>query len=677
MLVAARALHFGAALLLFGGFAFLVFVVRPTLRDAGACAEESALHRFLLRLAGSSVVVALVFGALWLGFAAAEMSDVAYQEAWRRDVLGAVLDETRFGQLWKVRFAIAVALGVAVAWSSVAVDSRIRARALALAGLLAALLLTTLALVGHAAAWPGPTTYIGAAADALHLLAAGAWIGALPAFVFLLSRSERAEVRLSIAAAAARRLSTLGMASVSCLAATGLLSSWYLVGSVPALLGTPYGRLLTVKLGLFALMLAFAAANRQRWTPMLERASASANIGNAAAALQKLRRNAIWETSLGFAIVLVVGALGTLTPGAHEQIVWPLPFALTWPELSDLGGLQAAAAAAGVVAGALLIFIFRVRGVGNVCATAIGIGMALVVAVVLCVVPAYPSTYFRSPVPYTATSITRGSVLYAQYCTDCHGAYGYGDGPAAARLPSKPQPLTKRLFDRREGDLFWWIGNGIAGTAMPGFSARLGESERWDLVNFLLADADAEVAKTMNGSVEPWQGTVAPDFTFEMERGPQETLIQQRSRHNVLLIFFTYPESMSRLCILADAKDKLNSGGVRVIAIPMNRESMIAARKPEDERCLQPLIAAGPDSDIVATYTLFRRIPPRVVPAVPKHSEFLIDRQGYLRARWIPQENYVWDGRDDLLRQVATMDRQASPAPAPERPPGGSDLHWH
>src|SRR6266545_1272407 len=602
MLVAARALHFGAALLLFGGFAFLVFVVRPTLRDAGACAEESALHRFLLRLAGSSVVVALVSGALWLGFAAAEMSDVAYQEAWRRDVLGAVLDETRFGQLWKVRFAIAVALGVAVAWSSVAVDSRIRARALALAGLLAALLLTTLALVGHAAAWPGPTTYIGAAADALHLLAAGAWIGALPAFVFLLSRSERAEVRLSIAAAAARRLSTLGMASVSCLAATGLLSSWYLVGSVPALLGTPYGRLLTVKLGLFALM---------------------------------------------------------------------------WPELSDLGGLQAVLGAAGVVAGALLIFIFRVRGVGNVCATAIGIGMALVVAVVLCVVPAYPSTYFRSPVPYTATSITRGSVLYAQYCTDCHGAYGYGDGPAAARLPSKPQPLTKRLFDRREGDLFWWIGNGIAGTAMPGFSARLGESERWDLVNFLLADADAEVAKTMNGSVEPWQGTVAPDFTFEMERGPQETLIQQRSRHNVLLIFFTYPESMSRLCILADAKDKLNSGGVRVIAIPMNRESMIAARKPEDERCLQPLIAAGPDSDIVATYTLFRRIPPRVVPAVPKHSEFLIDRQGYLRARWIPQENYVWDGRDDLLRQVATMDRQASPAPAPERPPGGSDLHWH
>src|SRR6266511_1896723 len=506
MLVAAHALHFGAALLLFGGFAFLVFVVRPTLRDAGACAEESALHRFLLRLAGSSVVVALVSGALWLGFAAAEMSDVAYQEAWRRDVLGAVLDETRFGQLWKVRFAMAVALGVAVAWSSVAVDSRIRARALALAGLLAALLLTTLALVGHAAAWPGPTTYLGAAADALHLLAAGAWIGALPAFVFLLSRSERAEVRLSIAAAAARRLSTLGMASVSCLAATGLLSSWYLVGSVPALLGTPYGRLLTVKLGLFALMLAFAAANRQRWTPMLERASASANIGNAAAALQKLRRNAIWETSLGFAIVLVVGALGTLTPGAHEQIVWPLPFALTWPELRDLGGLQAAAAAAGVVAGAR------------------------------CVVPAYPSTYFRSPVPYTATSITRGSVLYAQYCTDCHGAYGYGDGPAAARLPSKPQPLTKRLFDRREGDLFWWIGNGIAGTAMPGFSARLGESERWDLVNFLLADADAEVAKTMNGSVEPWQGTVAPDFTFEMERGPQETLIQQRGRHNVLLV---------------------------------------------------------------------------------------------------------------------------------------------
>lgn len=680
MLAATRAVHFGAVLLLFGGFAFLVCVARPTFREAGIAAqdEEVALHRWLLRVAGMSVVAALISGALWLGLEAAEMSGLPWQEALRRNVLGAVLDETRFGQVWKVRFGIAVALGILIGWGRRQAGSRTWLTAGAVGGLLAGTLLATLALVGHAAASAGTITYIRVAADALHLLAAGAWIGALPPLVFLLSRSERAAVRLPIAGAAARHFSTLGIVSVTCLVVSGLVNSWYLAGGVPGLLGTSYGRLLMLKLGLFALMLALAAANRLRWTPMQRATSATANANDAQAALGRLKRNASWETLLGFAIVLIVGALGTVPPGAHEQPFWPLPFALNWPELRDLSGLHVAFAAAGAVAAALLIFVVRVRGVGNVPASAIGIGVALAVPVWLCAVPAYPTTYFNSPARYTATSIARGSVLYTQYCASCHGPYGYGDGPAAAALPVKPVRLTKHVFDHREGDLFWWLSNGVTGTPMPGFSESIGDAERWDIINFLYAQAEAELAKEMNASVEPWRGTVAPDFTFEMERGSQETLIQQRGRRNVLLILFTYPESMPRLCVVAKAKEKLNRAGVRLLAIPMNREAMIElGNKRADERCLQPLIAAAPDSDIVTAYTLFRRVPPLVVPPVPAHSEFLIDRQGYLRARWIPQMGYVWNGQDELLRQVATMDREESRPAAPERPPAASERSSH
>jgi copper resistance protein D len=44
---------------------------------------------------------------------------------------------------------------------------------------------------------------------------------------------------------------------------------FYLVGSIPALVGTDYGRLLAAKVALFFAMVAVAAINRFRLTPGL------------------------------------------------------------------------------------------------------------------------------------------------------------------------------------------------------------------------------------------------------------------------------------------------------------------------------------------------------------------------------------------------------------------------
>jgi putative copper resistance protein D len=63
----------------------------------------------------------------------------------------------------------------------------------------------------------------------------------------------------AIAAEVTARFSGLGVISVVVLLATGLLNTWFLVGSPLALVGTTYGQLLLGKLGLFLAMVTLAA----------------------------------------------------------------------------------------------------------------------------------------------------------------------------------------------------------------------------------------------------------------------------------------------------------------------------------------------------------------------------------------------------------------------------------
>jgi len=103
---------------------------------------------------------------------------------------------------------------------------------------------------------------------------------------------------------------------VSTLAATGIVNTWVLAGSIPALLGTDYGRLLLVKIALFLVMVATAAVNRLVLTPRLMRKSDPAA---GAEALRRLRNNSLIETAIGAIVLLIVAALGTLPPGLHEE----------------------------------------------------------------------------------------------------------------------------------------------------------------------------------------------------------------------------------------------------------------------------------------------------------------------------------------------------------------------
>ena len=153
-------------------------------------------------------------------------------------------------------------------------------------------------------------------ADALHLLAASAWIGGLVSLVLLLAATSRNQSSdwAKLARDATERFSMLGLLSVTTLILTGVVNAWILVGSFHALLVTEYGRLLISKIAVFAVMLAFAAMNRFWWTPRL--ASTSGKNENAEA-LRQLARNSAIEIALGVVIFVIVGVLGTLHPAIH------------------------------------------------------------------------------------------------------------------------------------------------------------------------------------------------------------------------------------------------------------------------------------------------------------------------------------------------------------------------
>ena len=320
-IVLTRAIHFGAVLWLFGEFVLYAVVAGPALRSVSAHASTGSreLERRLIRVAGGCVAMSVASSIAWLLLEAANMSGTPLAVAISGHTLDVVVRETLFGRIWVVRLALSLLLSAALwfAWrrQSGRKDAILRIGGTLLAGAYAA----TLAWTGHAVADTGADRFIHLGSDAVHLIAAGAWVGALPGLTSLLKRAgdlTRPE-GFTLAVSATGRFSTLGMFSVSALVVTGLVNTWYLVGSVATLLGTDYGRLLLGKLLLVAMMIALAAINRLVLAPRLA-TSAPTTIGSPSRrALAQLRRNTLLEMAGGIAVVGIVAALGVAMPAVH------------------------------------------------------------------------------------------------------------------------------------------------------------------------------------------------------------------------------------------------------------------------------------------------------------------------------------------------------------------------
>ena len=90
----------------------------------------------------------------------------------------------------------------------------------------------------------------------------------------------------------------------------------------------------------------------------------------------------------------------------------------------------------------------------------------------------------RSPVRGDAATLAARKAIYAQNCSVCHGTGGKGDGPSAVALNPKPFDLTVHARLHTEGELFWWISNGIQGTGMPAWTG-LSDLQKWQVIAYI------------------------------------------------------------------------------------------------------------------------------------------------------------------------------------------------
>ena len=211
LFAATRAVHYVSAMVLFGELVFAFAVAGWAWSSGGAVGsiESGEFRRRFLRVATSSVAAGIVSGVAWLGLAAASMSGLPVADALDRATLGLVLTATTFGNAWLVRGGLAVAL---CALLLALAKSRSRGAAFGCVSALlvsAAAYLGALAWSGHAAAGEGYDGDVGIVADVVHLLAAGAWLGALPALVYVLGSTPS----IGDAAAAVKRFSSVAILS--------------------------------------------------------------------------------------------------------------------------------------------------------------------------------------------------------------------------------------------------------------------------------------------------------------------------------------------------------------------------------------------------------------------------------------------------------------------------------
>ena len=180
LLVIARGVEIGASLLFAGIFTFELLVLGPASRAAGVARHQ--LDWRLLRLAFWSLIAALFSALLWFSFEVTSMSGLPLGQAFSGRAWQTVLFQTGFGRVWQLRFGLIAAAFVLVSLGLA--QETLRSTLKFALWLLAIALLISLAWISHAAAAGAPP--LGLLGDALHLCAAGGWIGGLlPLTVFL------------------------------------------------------------------------------------------------------------------------------------------------------------------------------------------------------------------------------------------------------------------------------------------------------------------------------------------------------------------------------------------------------------------------------------------------------------------------------------------------------------
>ena len=313
-LVAVRDVHYGSSIIVAGIVFFDLLIASPTLRwmDLRLPATVAAFRARTAALLWICLALSIISGFGWLCLLAAGIVDEPVADVMADGTVWLVLLQTQFGFAWKVRFLFGLVLAACLVMRRTK-DTAAPVWQEVWAALLAAAYLGSMAFAGHGQEGLGLGRNLHLAVDFLHLIAAGLWLGGLVPLALLLFylRRFREEAWASVACNAAARFSDLGIVAVGTLLISGMINTYFLVGDMQRLIDTSYGRLLLLKVTLFAAMVCLAGINRQYLLPRLFHDSGT---DQGSRTVQWLIRSATAEIFLGLGVIIIVGMLGIMEP---------------------------------------------------------------------------------------------------------------------------------------------------------------------------------------------------------------------------------------------------------------------------------------------------------------------------------------------------------------------------
>jgi putative copper resistance protein D len=376
-------------------------------------------------------------------------------------------------------------------------------------------------------------------------------------------------------------------------------------------------------------------------------------------------------------LVVVATLLANAVPAKHVLIEhWPYPFRFsidaTWGDWLVRRLVSVGLALLGLAGG--LAAVGRAGGWQRSRRIGIPVGLALFGLPLILyplAVQSYPETYRKTPVPFDAISIANGMTIFAENCVPCHGPQAKGNGVLAKTLPRQPIDLLTEPHTAMHtaGDFFHWLTYGRFDGIMPAFGEKFSDDERWDLLNFLHANSRGYQSRLISPRVAPDQPYLAPqNFSYAAHDGSSGTLKDFRRQRSVLLVLFSWPESRARLDQLRQAYSTISAGKTALLAVPVNEPSPEALAAITNDAPF-PVVTQGA-TEIARSYFLYRRT--RTNPDLlgagtfPKHMELLIDRYGFLRARWIPElDGPGWTDLSFLVQQIEQLNREREILPPP------------
>ncbi len=310
-----RAVLQGGTLLLVGAATWRWGIARrgfeEPLRDTGENELSLAGSRMRRRVARIAGVVSFILIPIWL--LRLYIQVLGFRDPfvpWSEDA-SFLIRETIFGPVWIAQgillFVLAAVL-TRLGWGAGATPEQLstspgeRHLEWGIVAGAAAGLGFTLAMSSHALSVEGNRT-LAVAADTLHALAAGAWIGSL---TLTLSTKGMPEAGTGgLFAAQLRAFSPIAVGCVTVLVAMGVYLGWQHLGSPSNLWNSTYGRVLTAKVFVAGIALLMGFLNWRKGMPMIDSPEARAAVS----------KRAGWEVVLAVGVLILTGILtGTPRP---------------------------------------------------------------------------------------------------------------------------------------------------------------------------------------------------------------------------------------------------------------------------------------------------------------------------------------------------------------------------